>query len=683
MKTTHFLCSLLTALVLFGCGGSDLSNSDLSNAASVANSPSVSPSSALAASVPVITGVSSVGLLATQAQRIEFPVNHSDINGSKLSVSVSGVESWAEAHLSNSHLDNTHLNSKSVVVNLTPGFFDLGEHTLKITVSDGQADAVHEVNLQVADNPEAYQAIELNTDVMKGHWAFDDGSELHLYADARGLYKTASEDSYYPVSWSIPESNKAHIIVNQQHCGTCWMPHDAFAIEFVAQKDKQIRARFTEGGKVKAVSNGVATDGSRTLAGDNTHFQFASLHSDRQLFTYLGANSRNRASYLDNATKAFSIVTPVAGQTNSDSHWPEAKLTGTFSVHDNQLKFSPDSTSHALTHVFKRFEQAQTGSLDGFYFNYSLSSLESRFTSPSLRVLQAVLKPQLDVRHNSAVVTDYPQMSEFLSQELTVWVELQPLVPVDNSELKMGMSYYSEFKYDSQFEYAERAFDLFNVNQLVLDSPTKGRFIIDSAHEPAMPVSASVDVAMSGNVIELSQGESNHKSTHRYGLYRNAKGDLLSVWLDNDNMTVVPVAEKTTLAQETSFSALTEQLLLVNGRGIHEQNERFLKYTPSDATAGYRADIHKTKELADNSLLMAMSLGSNIQLLCDGLNFNDCIAQEQEQFLETPDRPFVQRRLKLISVQGDRYFLQNNETFFIDGYMFSSGQLLEMVRLSL
>lgn len=682
MKTTHFLCSLLTALVLFGCGGSDLSNSDLSNAPTVANSPSVSPSSALSASVPVITGVASIGLLATQPQRIEFPVNHSDTNGSTLSVSVSGVENWAEAHL-----NNTHLNDKSVVVNLTPGFFNVGEHTLIITVSDGQADAVHEVNLQVADNPEAYQAIELNTDVIQGHWAFDDGSELHLYADARGLYKTASEDSYYPVSWSIPEPTKAHIIVNQQHCGTCWMPHDAFAIEFVAQKDKQIRARFTEGGQVRAVSNGVATDGSGILAHDNAHSHFASLHSDRQLFTYLGANSRNHASYLDNATKAFSIVTPVAGQTNSDSHWPEAKLTGTFSVHGNQLKFSPDSTSHALTHVFKRFEQAQTGSLDGFYFNYSLAALELRFSSPSLRVLQAVLKPQLDVRHNSAVVRDYPQMNEFLSQELTVWVELQPLVPVDNSELKMGTPYYSEFKYDSQFEYAERAFDLFNVNQLVLDSPTKGRFIIDSAHEPAKPVSASVDVAMSGNVIELSQGEntqkSTNKSTHRYGLYRNAKGDLLSVWLDNDNMTVVPLVEKTTLAQETSFSALTGQLLLVNGRGIHEQNERFLKYTSSDATAGYRADIHMTKELADNSLLMAMSLGSNIQLLCDGLNFNDCIAQEQEHFLEAPDKPFVQRRLKLISVQGDRYFLQNNETFFIDGYMFSSGQLLEMVRLSL
>lgn len=651
MKAMHLLGSLLTASVLFGCGGSG------ATAATETSAPPAAPVNA----APVISGVSSTTLLAMQPQSVELSL--SDADGDALTISVTGADEWAAIQLS----------EDTALVNLTPGFFDIGEHTLSVAISDGQNSTVHEISVVVVDNPDAYQHIELSAGNLAGHWTFDDGSELHLYDDKRGLYRNNLQADYFPVTWNIPEANKAHIVVQQQACGTCWRPHDAFALEIVAQENNQIRARFTEGEELRSIANGIATEtGASSISPESNS------DASRQFYTYLGGVSGNRASYFDSELGRFTLVTPVPGLSSLDNNWPIAILSGTFSSQNNGYEFTPDASANALTDIFKRFVHAQSGSLDGFYMDFVLDSLEQSFTSSSLHLYKAVLKPQLDSRHENVVLDDYPEMSQYLAQELTVWVELQPLTPVENLDFQTGQSYYSVFQHESQFEFAGRTFDRFNANQLELESDSKGRFIIGSAHDPDITTTIDVDIALSGNVMQISQGE----TSHRYGFYRNVNGELVNMWLDGNNeMVVVAMKEADPVAQETPMTDLAGFFLHINGRSIHEQNERYFTYSPATDTAGYNRDMYISNEPGDNSLLMSMSFGFNIQFFCDGLSYNYCLAQEQSHFFETAERPFVMRRMKLIKVEGNRYFFQNNSTFFFGGLLLTNGQLMEMVRL--
>ena len=82
------------------------------------------------------------------------------------------------------------------------GFFDIGEYTFELSISDASLTTSYDLNIVVEDNPAQYNYPSLNYTNIPSNWLLETGESLHFYPGGSGVYKESDGDMH-GIEWFI------------------------------------------------------------------------------------------------------------------------------------------------------------------------------------------------------------------------------------------------------------------------------------------------------------------------------------------------------------------------------------------------------------------------------------------------------------------------------------------------
>ncbi|OCQ23644.1 hypothetical protein A7985_06800 [Pseudoalteromonas luteoviolacea] len=206
------------ALILSGCGGSSSSEQPQAPEQSkVPEQPAPTTNTA-----PTISVNEATDFLAVDGGSLELSIKDSEDDD--ISVAIISEQTWITA----AQTDTT------LTLKFAPTLFDVGQHQVKIELSDGKATTEFDLQVTINENPAQWEEHTLTNELLLGGWATEDESlvlafnsankgmainqgklgQLLLEKDAQGKLQTHVYDCQYVNAFAEPSKCSARVSVD-------------------------------------------------------------------------------------------------------------------------------------------------------------------------------------------------------------------------------------------------------------------------------------------------------------------------------------------------------------------------------------------------------------------------------------------------------------------------------------
>ncbi|KZN30558.1 hypothetical protein N480_06255 [Pseudoalteromonas luteoviolacea S2607] len=206
----------IISLALIGCGGSSKSETQPKQ------SEQQTQPNIVANTAPTIVGQDVGEFFVVEGGSLEYKLHDSD--GDAIGISIESAQSWITSEVSGATL----------TLKFAPTLFDVGQHAVKIELSDGKATTGFDLQVTINENPEQWEAHTLTNELLLGGWATEDESlvlafngankgmainqgklgQLLLEEDAQGTLQTRIYDCQYEDALAEPSICAAGVLVD-------------------------------------------------------------------------------------------------------------------------------------------------------------------------------------------------------------------------------------------------------------------------------------------------------------------------------------------------------------------------------------------------------------------------------------------------------------------------------------
>lgn len=226
-KFSHkcFTCCFILTAFLMGCGGGG-SKSGASNTPTSSLATSSVASSTSSNTAPTLSGT--FNLEAKAESTAILVLNAADKENDKLQITIPNKPDWLTAELANDQ----------VTITAKPGFFDITDHKITLSVSDGKLSRDYPLLISVLDNPTKWISEGISPETLTGSWELDDGARLYIYPNGSGSY-IAKDNKITLLKWTRSISGFIELEVpDPKVCSSC---STYIAISSVAKKSGYLR----------------------------------------------------------------------------------------------------------------------------------------------------------------------------------------------------------------------------------------------------------------------------------------------------------------------------------------------------------------------------------------------------------------------------------------------------------
>ncbi len=156
-----------------------------------------------------------------------------DSENDTLSLTIADKPSWLDFSIDNQQIKMT----------LSPDFFDIGDHTLQLELSDGKLSNSYTLNLDVVDNPSKWQSLQLTDADLQGRWLDAQSQTQYMFAN-NGLGVVNDGQQLYLSSY-INQLPLSLSLYNYRHCviTECASTTD-LTLNIIARKENRIRVEL-------------------------------------------------------------------------------------------------------------------------------------------------------------------------------------------------------------------------------------------------------------------------------------------------------------------------------------------------------------------------------------------------------------------------------------------------------
>lgn len=211
LKTT---AACLLTFLLSACGGGSSSEEQ----------PKVKNSK------PTLEGQLNIELAAGSSLVHTFNVNDKD--GDTVTVSVINKPDWL----------SYEINENTLTLNTSPTLFDIDEHQIDLSISDGKESEQFTLNIDVQYDAINFpgEAVTVSDEELIGTWTADDSNSIfHFSADQTGFAKI--ENDNFMFQWHNPDD--IELVTQEFECIANCMRSKFIPLEVLAKKENSIRAK--------------------------------------------------------------------------------------------------------------------------------------------------------------------------------------------------------------------------------------------------------------------------------------------------------------------------------------------------------------------------------------------------------------------------------------------------------
>lgn len=416
-NTSATLFSMFFTLLLTACGGgggSDKSNSPGSNASSssyVSSSDASSSSSSLANTAPTLNGALNLNAKAELTSTWIFNIN--DEENDPVQISIANKPDWLTYELVDSQL----------TLFATPGFFDISENAIALTISDGNSSASYGLQINVTDNPEKWQITPVTATKIVGQWGLDDGSRLYLYPNGEGSY-IDKENKISLLYWN-EDSNNFNISAKRPSCATdCELN---FSLAIVAEQDGKLRLAIND----------------RLILANAQRFVFSSLADGNYVIPNGRWSSFNKISH--NGTIVESLPDVETGNFSGYTFiLPKFKASiDKINVYDAELLITQSSPDYYTRTSW--FTPVDGSAMQAIAITTVYDSIRVLASAANDLIINLVVRPNLAGESANINPDNYLGLREFLNQTAHIYYETiaagYPIQPTINA----GDKFYFPF----------------------------------------------------------------------------------------------------------------------------------------------------------------------------------------------------------------------------------------------
>ena len=454
---------LSTAMLLTACGGgSDSKNTDVEQI--------IPPNTA-----PTLSGI--LSLTAPAKNTANLVINASDAEGDNLSATIKDAPDW---------LTMTFENNQ-VSVSVDAGFFDIGEYTFELSISDASLTTSYDLNIVVEDNPAQYNYPSLNYTNIPSNWLLETGESLHFYPGGSGLYKESDGDMH-GIEWVISSGKiKADFLTDE---------NARLKIEGLVQEGDLFRLSIERDGEPEQRVN------TKTISSQS--LETAIFGVPEQLSSnIIQIDSENRT---------------ISGRINGATTGSMA-FSGQYG---NDLTVTPYQTNIDIGTQQFSFYNNFTRENEYLLFDKIVTSVMIDFYDGHLLVVKANYKYALHEENSDITVSYYTDLEDHLQLQESSYFEATKLTRAELPILNPGDTYISDFNAPVTIEGVQHRE---SANELVLDSPTSGTLITEVLAPNEARVETPVQWTVINNILTISNDDENRD----YKLYTTQSGESVLV----------------------------------------------------------------------------------------------------------------------------------------------------------
>ncbi|MDF2177464.1 hypothetical protein P2G88_04290 [Aliiglaciecola sp. CAU 1673] len=633
----HSIACLLLATLLYGCGGGSSSNDT--------STPST-PNSA-----PTLSGLFSLNTKA----RVEglLVIDAKDSDGDNLSVSFTEKPDWL----------SYDFNQNQLTLKANAGFFDIGSHSLQVTVSDGKASTSYPLNIEVEDNPDQYQNINLGRDNFTGHWVLESGHQVHLFEDYSGVF-VDNDKQPYPLSWSV-NYGFIDIRVMEPGCQDCTMEN--LEIEALVKEGNRYRLHIASNKRESFTTNTLVPSTyapNKAMYGDPQSPAGFALSLDLDLersvlegrlnyYINVEWNALRSASYSGSyhvSLAAFGNATGI--QLNSS--------TGTAVIENYTLRVPRRADSRDVE----------------IAVNFILSEAEILFADTALMIMKTTIKPELTDEFSGTNLAEYDGLEHFLQSSFTSVQEFSLLTPTEAPQIAVGSTYASRFTIPAAFENYPL---LKSANRLIIDDAQSARLETRSIDGDIL----SIPINWSRQQNSLTLSHAGQSTTYQF--YLTLAGDRVATGFNlltesNEVYTYFYSFEE---AQPISLSS--EQL---QGRYQHLS---FLKFDGwqqdhMKLAGNNKGDYYHYSYDAEPRGFWTLNADDSFNLVnyrssCAGADsYEECVSIIQNARANGEFSTLVRRKLTPYKIEGDKHYFWQELQYDLYDETIQSASLVIMTK---
>ncbi|MBF7072579.1 hypothetical protein ISG33_04100 [Glaciecola sp. MH2013] len=563
-------------------------------------------------SAPSLSGPLSFDVLANESQIVVLDA--SDADGDTMNLSIEEPPSWLTVSFENNQ----------ATIGSNPGFFDIGEYQIRLTIADGTVSKDYSLMIQVADNPSAYTLPTYTQESLPQTWLLENEEQFHFYNQNNGLFKDA-DGSLFPIAWSV-EGDNIQINVLQPTAVEDDIL-DRISLRVLVEENNRYRLSVE---REDTPSLTVNTKAIPTISPQHTTYGTLSLSNARSLSFDSQSNS---------------IIGSISGITSQDF-----TMSGTFDEQGTVTLTSGEIVTRI--EVFEA-QNRRTGLMERVPVKDVITEVQIQYVDDSLAIFKTATKSFLTDSDPDATADDYPALENRLNRTQINYHEMYALTEADIPALSPGQFLFSKF--NSGFESSSDDYTNLGANQLEIVSDSEAILTTTMIGPGRRIETEEVVWSASGNMLELIRDG----QAERYYGFTTVSGEfVLRGYIEAIEAGVPITAYETAVVGEplaftsNDFSYLYNTLSISLLRG----NEPIIHNFRPDGTGGLfnlgdDSNAERWKLNPDGSFSILSNLSSAICGSTD--SYDSCY----NGFLMEPYLPLIVREITPIRVvNGDVYF---------------------------
>lgn len=609
--------------MLAACGGPDSSNS-----------------------VPTVSGELSQ-TLKIEAES-QFTLALEDADGDSLQFNVADQPDWLAVTIENDQ----------AIFTVNPRFFDIGEHSVQFTLFDGTDLVSHTLSFTLEDNPEAHQEVALNHNDLEGSWVFNNGYQLHLYGDSRGLWKTPEND-FFPINWAISDDAQSlGLTVHVPSCVDRCDPIEQFDLNMVFADGNNARIGVLEEGENSSFAN--ATKQAHSAMPEGTYYQLGALANGRMAHFDSESSEATFHVLLDN--------TPL----QSPALFSDTEITAQYEQENNEASTFTTS-SQLFNDKAVVFGNEQDGAETRVNFDFFAESIETRFSDDNVSIVEIGIKQALVTELTDQQIQNIEGLQAFLDRDIKIWVEY---VPVQESQLTLeaGKSYSSTFLFDNDETAEEDEEPFINYTTLTIVDDTQATLSTRLDTESSL-TSQDVSYSVEGNQITLNIND----NALTYSLFDTPNGHTIASIprIDDTPYAMSLFIEKPNdvtdvLSGKRLFNASSSAF---HGKSVSTTGR--LELTQNDTQLAKIDDVLTLTNVLENGAIHAISAS---EPTCEvSMSIEECKNLQDLYAAENSNYVFRNRILEPLLVSDGIYYMNVNAHSNFSGIAFSVSLIREYV----
>lgn len=625
MKPMFKYATMTSALMLAACGGPDSTNR-----------------------VPTVSG-ELTQTFKTEAES-QFSLSLQDADGDSLTLSLTEQPDWLSLDVSN--------NQATFTVN--PRFYNIGEHEIELSLFDGTDLITRTLSLKVEDNPEAHQEVTLNADELAGSWVFNNGYQLHLYGDSRGLWKTP-ENNFFPINWNISEDAQSlSLTVHLPSCVERCDPIENIELNMVFSEGEHARIGVLKEDESTAFANATKQSDSAMPVGN---------------YYQLGALANGRMAHFDSESNNVSFNARIA----NDSFESFAFVFADTQI-DAEYQSNDDNTASTFTTSAELFNDSGVSFIDTedglettFAFNFSAESIDVRFSDEHLSIIEVGIKQTLLADLTNEEIERFQGLQAYLDQDITVWIEYVPLQDAALT-LEAGKHYASTFPFSNLDSIEQGEAEFHNHTTLSIIDETQATLSTLLSNDVPL-ANQEVTYSIEGNQLTIEHGD----TPMIYSFFETPNGQVLSsIQGENGELSAMNVfIEKPEMMTDVLSG---KHLFNVSSSAFHEKSvssARTLALNPDETHLPRIDGVLTLTQAGENGALHTISAS---EPSCDiEMSIDDCRALQDTFAMEDSEYLFQEHVLEPLAVSEGRYYLNLNTQINASGHHFSLSFVREYI----